>query len=108
MTRAGWQLARDRRRNGNPMPAPLPSGPSAFERKLKELGLPADGRCLESAVLVAWIKRSHGRVWIPEEILERLGLAQKDTHWDFGIAFSGPGRAEHKRPRTPGRTGQEN
>lgn len=89
MTRPGWMVAKERRKHGNPTQAPLRAGPPAFEVKLKELGLAMDETCLTDAELVRWIKHVHDRVYIPEEVLERLGLAQRDAYFSFGVGFRG-------------------
>jgi hypothetical protein len=75
-----------------------PSEPSTFEKLITGAGI-SEENAIESPVVVAWIRRYYVRYFVPEAILEALGLEVTDQMIGFqgekqarcGLVSRGPG-----------------
>ena len=80
------------RKRGNPnwgQPGqPTPAGPTEFEMQVRQLGLTKQ-TCASSAQLRSWCERNRNRFYVPEWLLDALGILVEPD-------FSGCGAVSRK------------
>lgn len=102
----GWQTSELKKRaNRWSPPSQALVQPTAFEKICAEYNLTEEAAADDSRV-VSWIRKNYVRAFVPEPILDYLGLQLTDREMAIGIyPFNGPA-GNHYNGRIPAKPAQ--